>query len=147
MGYFLQLIFIRDQIRRPLWPPCWHGIFPSTYLHKGSNPPPPLTTVWMGYFLQLIFIRNQIRRPLWPPCWMGYFLQLIFIRDQIRRLLWPLCCHEILPATYLYKKVCFWSKVFSFRSTGLGFLTHGFSFQFIEFSFRHTAHGLAQILL
>ena len=24
---------------------CWHEILPSTYLHAGSNPPPPLTTM------------------------------------------------------------------------------------------------------
>lgn len=49
-------MFMRDQVRHPLWPLCW-----------------------LGYSLQLMFKRDQVRHPLWQLCWLGCYLQIIFI--------------------------------------------------------------------
>ena len=68
-----------------------HGIVPSNYLHEGSNPPPPLTTM-LNRMLPSTYLRegSSPPPPSWPLCWLGYYLQLIFMRDEIRHPLWPL---------------------------------------------------------
>ena len=130
---FIYFFLVRDKIRHPLWPLCWMIlILPTIYPHRWQisdqirHPLWPLC--WMRYYLQSILIRVQIRHRLWPLFWMGSYFQLIFIRNQIRHPFWPLCLmryylqllfiryqnpppplntllNEILPSTYLHKKI------------------------------------------
>ena len=40
--YWLPLLFMRDQLRNPSWTNMLTGLLTSTYLQKGSTPPPPV---------------------------------------------------------------------------------------------------------
>ena len=152
MWYYLQLIFIRNQIRHPFWP-----------------------LYWLRYYLQLIFIRNQLLHPLWPLFWTGYYyyLQLLFPieGDKLPILIDSAGLVSDSPAlvsdssalvydsavvanpgvlVYESRFLVFDSRglvsdSFGFRLTGFSFRLTGFGLRFSGFSFRLTGFSVRLI--
>ena len=65
MVYQLPLRFIRHQIPHRLWTNMLTGLWASTYLHEGPNPPPPLNFRWLPARSNVGFAANMFYNVLY----------------------------------------------------------------------------------
>ena len=142
MGYYLQLISTRHQIRHPLWPLCWMRL-PSKYPHKGPNPAPPLTIMLneilpstyphMGSIppSPLAIISNRIL----PPSSLCDWKRQVAHSDWFSWFSFRFTCFSFNSAVVANSGVLV-SDSFGFRLTGFSFRLTGFGFWFTDFCFQ-----------